>query len=101
MNKNTIHMLSCARFKFSVEKAVALARSYGIESEPVLGEMSTVFMNGFIEDFTNTWTDRRDGYYFIRGECDHPEWSKMLCKSTRKNGIDSLKTEEERIRDAV
>lgn len=95
--KNTIHMMSCARMFFTESEAVTLARAYGIISAPILSEMSIVFLNGFAKDFTNTWMDKRNGYFFLRGECDDPQWSKMLCKSSRSNGAHAAQAEKERV----
>jgi hypothetical protein len=94
-------MLSCARMFFTESEAVDLARAYRIDSEPVIGEMSIVFLNGFVRDFTNTWMDKRDGYFFLRGECIDSIWSEMLCKSTRSNGAHAPKAEKQRVRDTV
>lgn len=101
MTNNTIHMLSCSRYHFDQDEAVQLAKAYGILSSPVVSAMSIVFLNGFVKDFTNTWTDKRNGHFFIRGGCAYSEWSSLLRKSTCTHGIDKAEAKEERLRDGV
>ena len=91
---NVIHVLSCSRMFFDLGQAKQLARSYGVHSAPIIGGMVIIFMNGFAVQFENIWTDRRQGYFFLRGDCDEPQWSNLLHQRSGQDGLDTVEAEK-------
>ena len=72
-----VHLLSCARMFYSAEAAVQLARRYGIDTEPLLTPVSHVFILRPKKEFKKLWLDKRQGHFFMRGECESPKCDKL------------------------
>jgi len=80
MRGRAIHLLSCARMFYDWNAAVELARQYHIDVESIQTSTSYVFIVDKKSEFTDLWMDKRQGHYFMRGDCETPKCD-MLYKS--------------------
>ena len=90
--KRDVHLLSCARMFYSEQEAIKLAKTFGIERAPVLTATSVIFIIAPRRQFKDTWMDRRNGFYFVRGE--RAKRSDVLHKSNGSVGFNKVERKE-------
>ena len=87
-------MLSCARFFYTEQQAVELARAYSIYAKPILTPAAIMFIVGKRREFESLWMDTRDGFHFMRGKRNDEKGSSMLHKHARPFGPNEVEREE-------
>jgi hypothetical protein len=66
--KRDVHLLSCARMFFTEKEAIEFALTQSISVTPFLTPVAVVFIIAPRREFKDTWMDRREGFYFMRGQ---------------------------------
>lgn len=90
----SIHMLSCARFFYTEQQAIELARAYKIYAKPILTPSAIMFVVGERREFDGVWMDTREGYHFMRGKRKDAKGSSMLHQHARPFGFDKAEGKE-------